>query len=173
MLTFSAQHRIINDLALSFQKNEKIHTKISDTILNRDLQFLNPKKYQGYTESNFKFIVLWTVFRNNTNKIDTLKLVNSYDKDQIREIMKEKENILYYEKTIQRDIEAMNPVTKNTENVFNMYKKGKISLMFLYRYFNKDFANLFANLSRIQKRQLTRVNFFMSFFPKIEEILKD
>lgn len=168
MLTFSAQHRIVNDIALSFQKNTKIHTKISETVLNRDLQFLNPKKYQSYTEANFKFIVLWTVFKNNTNKIDTLKTINQYTKDDIKQIMKEKERILFYEQTIQSDTEIMNTIIKTADNVFKMYKHEAISLMYVFKYFLNQESS-----GRIQKRQVQRINFFMSFFPKLEQIIRD
>ncbi len=165
MITYSAQHRIVNDLALSFQQSKKIHTKISKRVLDTDLQFLNPKKYSNQTNLNFKFIVLWTIFKNNSNKIDTFKLINSYDKDQLKSIIIAKERILFYKTTLVNDTLVMNRLTKSPKVVFEMYRSNKLSILYVYKFFKEtDYR-----LTRIQKRQVDRINFFMSFFPKIEE----
>lgn len=163
MLQFSQQHRIINDISLSFQKNEKIHTKISEKILERDIQFLKPKKYESYTEPNFKFIILWTVFKNLSSKIDTLKIVNSYDKEQIKEIMKEKEKIILYKNTFKQDKITMSTKLISKDLVFEMYNKNQISVLYVYWYFYHNTEEL----SRIQKKLIQKINFFMSFFPSI------
>ena len=167
MLRFSQQHKIINDLSLSFQQNKKIHTKISEKILTRDVQFLNPKKYETYTEGNFKFLSLWTVFRNNTGKIDTLRLVNSYDSDEIKDIMKEKQKIILYKNTIRDDFTFMKSKTKSTKIVLNLYQTGKISCLYVYWFFKQ----IKTDLSRIQTKQIQKIDFFMSFFPSIQNEL--
>ncbi len=168
MIVWSKQHRIINDVSLSFQKTEKVHTKISHTIQQRDKQFLGSQKYQDQTDANFKFITLWSVFKNNTSKIDTLKLLSSYDKDDIKEIMKVKKKITLFQNTIQEDRSFMESKTQDKDSVFAFYKSDNISILYVFWYFqkNKDF-----NLSRIQKRQIQRINFLLEFFPSIKSYL--
>ena len=169
MLQFSYQHRIVSDLSLTFQKNTKVHTKISEKTQLRDRVFLKPTKYEAYTEMNFKFIVLWTVFKNKSSKIDTLKIINSYDKDQIKEIMKRKEDIVLYKNTLNKDEIFMSVKCKSKENVLNFYNKDEISLLYVFKYFSKNTQEL----TRIEKKTIENINLFMSFFPKIEQELKE
>ncbi len=167
MLQYSKQHKIINDISLSFSKLEKVHTKISDKILIRDKQFYNTKKYQNFTESNFKFLVLWTVFKNNTNKIDALKLLSSYTQEDLKFVQKQKEKIIVYNNTIEKDFIFMKPKNKNYKTVLDFYKKQDISLLYVYNYFNKNVLPL----SRIETKKIERINFFMEFFPSIQKEL--
>lgn len=155
-------------MSLSFQKNQKIHTKISDKILTRDVQFLNPKKYESYTEGNFKFITLWTVFKNNTGKIDTLKLINSYMKEDLDDIMLEKNKILLYKNTFSNDEKFMQTKIVDKDFILKSYQKGDISCLYVWWYFH----NHNHEQTRIQKRQIDRINFFMTFFGKIQEYLE-
>jgi len=169
MLQFSYQHRIVSDLSLSFQKNIKVHTKISEKIQTRDRVFLKPKKYETYTEMNFKFIVLLTVFKHKCSKINTLKIINSYDKEDIKEIMKHKEKIVLYKNTLDKDETFMLSKIKSKENILNFYNKDEISLLYIFKYFSKNTQEL----SRIEKKTIQNINLFISFFPKIEQELKE
>lgn len=169
MITYSQQHKIISDLSLSFSKIKKTFTKPSEKILNRDKQFFNYKKYETFTLLNFKFLVLWTVFKNNSSKIDTMKIINNYTDDDIKNIQKEREKIILYKNTLNKDKKFMLTKAKTTDVIFSMYIQNNISLLYMY-HFNK---NNKTKLSRIQTKQLNRIIFFISFFPKIEEYLKD
>lgn len=166
MIQFSQQHRIVNNISLSFKNNTKSHAKISEKTLSRDIIFLKPSKYETYTESNFKFITLWTVFKNNTGKIDTLKLMNAYNSDDIKYLMKEKEKILLYKNTFQADSDLMKAKVQSPAIVLKLYNKGNISALYTYWYFQQN-----EPLGRIQTKQVERVNLFMSFFPGIQEYL--
>ena len=167
MIVWSKQHKIISDTALSFKKLERVHTKVSGSILNRDMMFLKESKNITKTEADFKFLVLWTVFANNSSKIDTMKLLQSYDKDAIKEINKDKELVVLYKNTFMKDQEAVEGLILTPKNVLGLYTKKKISLLFVYWFFeHQDF-----DLSRIQKRTTQRIQFFMKYFPVVQDYL--
>ncbi len=168
MIVWSKQHRIINDVSLSFQKTEKVHTKISSIIQKRDMQFLGSQKYQNQTDANFKFITLWSVFKNNTSKIDTLKLLASYDKDDIKEIMEIKKKMMLFQNTFDEDERFMETKLPNKDTILGFYKSGDISILYVYWFFQQNIDN---NLTRMQKRQVRRIDFLLEFFPSIKSYL--
>ena len=168
MIVWSQQHRIISSLSLSFSKLEKIHAKTSNAILDRDKMFLRESKYQLYTEADFKFIVMWTVFTSNTSKIDTLKKLQQYSENDIKEINYYKEKLVLYKDTIEKDFAIVATKICSPKVVLDMYIKREISILYVYWYFNqKEY-----NLTRIKKRTVQRINFFMSYFPTIQDYLE-
>jgi hypothetical protein len=167
MIAYSKQIRIVTNLSLSFQKNEKINVSVSNNTLERDKIFLKPYKYQQYTDSDFKFIVLWIIFKYNISKIGTLKHLQELEIDDIKEIMKEKQKILLYKNTLKNDMKIIKSKITNSINVINLYKKKEISCLYVFWYFE----NNNYELTRLQQRQLDRIRFFISYFPKIEEYL--
>jgi len=162
MIVYSKQHKIIQDISLSFQKLERLFVKQNEKTLQRDLIFYKPKKYETYTEIDFKFIVLWTVFKSNTNKIDTLKIMNQYTLDDIKAINKEKEKIVLYKNTLSNDSKILNTLNKSTD-IIELYKKNIISLLSVYMLYNNT-----DNLGRINTRLVDRINYFMDYFPSIK-----
>ncbi len=172
MLVYSEQHRIVNNTALSFKKNEKTFAKISGASLERDQYFLKARKFETLPEADFKFMVLWSVFKGNTNKIDTLKLLQSYDKEDLKIINKERENIVLYKNTFKNDIGFTNEKIKTPQNILNMYQKNEISYLYVYYYFNKV-VDQEIKFSRIQQRKIDRIKFFLSYFEPIKNYLEN
>ena len=168
MLVWSQQHSIISSLSLSFENLKKIHPKRSGATMERDKIFLNPSKYESYILSDFKFIVLWTVYKHSSNKIDTLKLMQGYTKEDIKEILKEKENIVLYENTFKKDQIVSNTKIMTPNNTINLNKKGEISELYLYWYFKNHEPK-----GRIQTRTVQRNNFLLEYFPKIQSYLNN
>ncbi len=167
MIAYSTQIRTVTSLALSFQKNKQINVSVSNSTLDRDKIFLKPTKYQQQIESNFKFISLWVIFKYNTSKIDTLRHLQELEPEDIKDIMKQKQKIALYQNTLRDDQTFMQSKIQTPVNVFTMYKKDQISCLFVFWYL-KDFD---GTLTRLQQRQLDRIRFFVSYFPKIEEYL--
>ncbi len=164
MLLWSQQQRIVNDLAISFQNLKKTHTKITHSVIDKDKVFLNPKKFETQTTTNFKFMVLWTIFKRSSPKVETLKTLANYEKEEIKELMREKEKIQLYQNTFDEDRVTMSSKMATSVSVLGMYKKGLISVLYVWWYFNKSPDNL----SRLQQRTVDRVNFFMEYFPSIQ-----
>ena len=166
MIVWSQQHSIISSVSLSFEKLEKIHPKKSGSIMERDKTFLNPKKYESFILSDFKFLVLYTVFKRSTNKIDTMKLLQNYTKEDIKKILKEKEKMILYENTFQNDLDNLRDKILTLKNIIKMFSENLISPLYVYWYFKQ-----YTPEGRIQKRTVERVNFYMSYFPKIKEYI--
>ena len=166
MLLWSQQQRIVNDLAISFQNLKNTHTKILNSVIDKDKTFLNPKKYETSTKSNFKFMVLWTIFKMSTPKTETLKLIASYEKEDTKRVTEAKEKIMLYQNTFKNDQIFMSSKIATPKGVLGMYKKDQISVLYVFWYFRTDVA-----LSRIQEREVKRINFFMEYFPSIREYL--
>ncbi len=168
MILWSNQVKIVNDFSLSFQKNEKIHTKIQESVLQRDKSFLSPSKYDQYTKSDFKFIVLWTCLNYGANKIDTLKILNNYSKDDINIINHHKNKLINYKSTIKNDKIFMNQYQNTLSSVMNAYYKGNINI-----------ASTWLNIkdkkpeTRVQKKFINNINFFMSYFDKIKTNIEE
>ena len=167
MIVWSQQHSIISNICLSFEKMEKICSKKTTKIMERDKVFLNPKKYESFILSDFKFIVLYTVFKNTSNKIDTLKILQQYTKDDIREILVEKEKILYFSNTLENDFIFVKDKILTSKNIIKMFKKNLISPLYVYWYFLRCESE-----GRIIKKSVERVKFFMSYFPKVCEYIE-
>ncbi len=168
MIRYSQQHRIISNLSLSFQNEQKTYTKISEKILKRDKIFYNPEKYETYTENNFQFITLWTTFKNNLGKIKILGIMNEYTKDDIKIIMRQKEKLLLYKNTFENDLVFMKQYDKRDSVVLDMYLKNKISYMYIYVYFKDR-----ENLGRINSKKIKRIRYFLSYFPAIKSYLDE
>jgi len=168
MIAYSTQIRTVTSLALSFQKNEKINVSVSNTTLDRDKIFLKPTKYQQQIESNFKFISLWVIFKYNTSKIDTLKYLQDLTGNDIKDIMKEKQKLVLYQNTLDQDIIYSKSKILTSTTVFDMYKKNKVSFLFVFWYFKNTNSDKKKSLSRLQQRQLDRIRFLLSYFPPIE-----
>jgi hypothetical protein len=168
MLAYSNQIRAVSSIALSFQSRKKINVSVSNDTLERDKIFLKPKKYQTFAEGNFKFISLWTIFKYQTSKIDTLKLLQDLDKEDIKEIMKEKEKILLYQSTIENDYTFMKSKVQTPDNVLHLFKTNQISSLYLYWYF----VNNPKPAGRLNNRTIERISLFLEYFPKVKEYLE-
>ncbi len=167
MVPYSTQIRTVTSLALSFQKNQKINVSVSNSTLERDKIFLKPGKFQLQTESNFKFISLWSIFKYQTSKIDTLKHLQELENEDVKSIMKIKEKLSLYQNTLINDRIFTQSLVLKPENVFKLFQQNKVSLLYVYWFF-KDYGE---NLPRLQQRQLDRIRFFLSYFPTIEDYL--
>lgn len=166
MILWSQQHHIISSISLSFENLKKIHPKTSGSALERDKIFLNPNKFELYTVGNFKFIVLWTVFKHSSNRIDTFKLLQGFTKEDLKEILKQKENISLYENTFNKDKITASTKIVTPRNVIQMSKQDIVSPLYLYWYFQQHKPE-----GRIQTRNVERNDFFVQYFPKIKDYL--
>ena len=168
MLLWSKQWKIVNDCSISFMKNEKTHTKISEKILQRDKIFLNPEKYSNYTEQDFKFIVIWTCLMNPTNKIGILKILQNYTKDELKSIQNEKTKIIYYNNTLNKDKNVLNEYRMNFLLAKELFKTGKISIIGLWYYIHDKSPE-----GRIQSKFYDKIRYFISYFKKIDQFIKE
>ena len=164
MLLWSQQWKIVNDISLSFQKNNKIYTKISEKSLQRDKIFLNPDKYSNTTKNDFKFITLWSCLQKDTNKIGILKLLQSYTKEDLKYINKQKNRMIYYNNTLKNDINTMKPLILNEKIIQKLYNQDVISFIGAWWYLQD---------SKIEGRLLTnfvnKLNNFMNYFDKVKD----
>jgi len=135
----------------------------------RDQVFYKPKKYLSWRETDFKFLVLWSVFKGNTNKIDTLKKLASLDQDDIKDLNRQKQKIVLYQNTLETDKTVTNAYALTPDLVLKMYKQNKISCLFVVWYFNKHGTE---GLGRINRRTVQRCNFFLSYFPAVSDYLR-
>jgi hypothetical protein len=170
MLRWSIQHKIVSDFSLSFSQHEKLYTAVSQKILERDKMFLKPKKYESYSEADFKFIVLYTLLHFCTNKIDTLKILNKLQPEELEQIRKFKEKIIMFQNTLEQDLSVSRTKINTPSSVYKMYKQGTYSLLYFYVYYKQ--LDL-QNAGRLQRRAFERVSFFLSYFPKIKQFLDD
>ena len=168
MLPFSQQHKIVSDVALSFSLHEKKNTRVSPKIVSRDRAFLSESKYVTKPEQDFRFLVMWTVFKRRTHKIDTLKILQQYTPEDLKYINQEKEKIVLYMNTIEKDFETCGSKILTPKTVLDMYNKKLISCLYVWWYFREDF-----DLTRIQKRSVQNVQFFIHYFPVIEKYLSN
>ncbi len=166
MLLWSNQWKIVNDISLSFQKNKKIHTKISGGTLERDRIFLNPDKYSSYTESDFKFLVLWTCLTISNSKIDTLKSLQRYDIQNKKDINTQKSKIIYHMNTLNEDIQTMNTYIMTPSLAQKLYNTKEISFIGAWWYLRD-----ITPKGRIQTKFKQRLDYFMSYFDKVKENL--
>lgn len=166
MLLWSNQWKIVNDISLSFQSNKKVHTKISGRILERDRMFLNPDKYSTYTESDFKFLVLYTCLTKSNSKIDTLKSLQIYDTKDKKNINLQKNKMIYHHNTLKEDIQIMNTYVMTPEVARQLYEKGEISFIGVWWYLKDKEVQ-----GRIQTKFKQRLDYFMSYFDKVKENL--
>jgi len=167
MILWSQQHKIISSIVLSFEKQEKTFAKTSGDILKRDKMFLNPSKYEIYPVADFKFVALWTVYKHSSSRIDTMKLMNNFTKDELKEILSEKQKFLLYENTIKQDDTVAKTKVLIPNTVIKLTKKGELSPLFMYKFFQD-----IEPQGRIQTRNVQRNNFLMSYFPTIQTYLK-
>ena len=175
MITWKSQHRIVSDLSVSFRDLREIHLPESNLSKHQetDKMFLSPKKYETQTLSNFKFIVLWTVFMFNSPKIDTLKHLQSYSDKDIKDIQKNRNTIIGYKNILRYDIKYI-VKTKNQRPitpwvVYELYRHKRLSFFFTYWYFrNNDY-----DLGRIKNREIQKLNLFIGYFEPIRTYLDE
>lgn len=171
MLLWSNQWKIVNDISLSFQKNKRVYTKISPGNLERDRIFLNPNKYSAYTESDFRFLVLYTCLTKTNSKIDTLKTLQNYnfqEKNTKNNFIQEKNKIIYHQNTLKEDIQIMNTYIMTPKLVQELYNQGKISYIGAWWYLKDKIPD-----GRIQEKFKNRLEYFMSYFEKVKENLNN
>ena len=162
-MVYSEQHRIINHIVISFKNKKTTYTKVSFKQLDQDLLFYNPDKYKFYTLEDFTFLVLWTVFKNNTNRIDTLKTLRGYQKEELRDIRIQKDKFTYHEKTKQEDITYLNTKIVTRVNLSKMYQNKDITELGYYHYM----SNL-GGLTRIERRTFDRVHLFLDLLDLVD-----
>ncbi len=166
MILWSTQWKIVNDISLSFMKHKKIHTKRNEMSMQRDKYFLNPNKFSTYTESDFKFLVLYTCL-SSSSKISVLKKLQSYQEDELKEINKIKSDIINFNYTFQQDIHTMKVHNMSYDAAVSLYNNKKISILGLWWYLKDK-----ALSGRIKNKYKDKIMFFMSYFEKITDNLE-
>jgi len=108
--------------------------------------------------------VLWTVFVHSTGTMGTLRLLQSYTKEDLKNIQKIKTKCITYKNTFKQDkIIAKTKIT-TTSTVLKMYSKGELSVFYFWWYFNQHEPE-----GRIQTRMYKRVDFLLDYFPLIKK----
>ena len=170
-MVYSEQYRMVNNLVLSFDKKEKTFGKVSNKQLDQGLMFYSPEKYKTTTDEDFKFMAMWTIFTRSTNTIDTLKLMKTFDNDQLREIQAYKDELFYYQLTLKKDIDYLRTQMVNPMTIAKMLLDGSVSIIGYYWFmFKAKEADL--DLGRIHKRTFERVELFLSFYPDIKSYIE-
>ena len=142
---------------------------VSHKILDRDKIFYRYNRYETTPAGDFKFAVLWTAFKTSAGKVALFKILNDYDKSDMLQIKKEQRKIMTFKNTLNTDKDYLRTKMTTPENVYGMYKKNEISVLGFVDYFN----NIDVEMTRLQKRDLTRARLFISYFPPIEILLGD
>jgi len=164
MIPLSQQIRIIQDISVSFSKLEKTNTAIGGT-LERDKIIYNYKKYESYVLSDFEFLVLYTVYKRSSSKFDTIKILNEYTKDDFKYIKRIKENLVLYKNTVKNDFSIFNTKMITPNNIFTLLEDEQVSVLGSYVFLRN------LHLSRIQQKKFLKMEFFLSYFPKIYKFL--
>ena len=165
MIPYSQQHQVISTIAISFMNKQQIFTRSSNQTIDKDRMFYNPSKYETMVLVDFKFLVLWTVFKNHSTKIGTLQLLKGYDKKDINEIQQIKTSILTYKNTLQNDLDYCRSKIVTPKNILTMLQKEEISILGAYWYLSR------FDLSRLQKRKLEQIEIFLEFFPVVKDYI--
>ncbi len=168
MLVWSQQYRIINSIFYSFMNNKTTFIKTNERIQEIDKIFLSPSKFETYTTTDFKFLVIWSCFNNITNKIYLLKHLQGLSKEELNIIKTEKHKIINYKTTLEDDLAILNLYNLDLSILMKLFFEKKISVIGTYMYLSKTTEE---PKTRVQKKFIDRINTFMNFFEKIKEDL--
>jgi len=159
MITWTQQYKIISNVFNSFQSGEKRNDENPFTFkeLERNQIFLRPEKFQDYTLSNFKILVIYNMWKHNfSSKVHFLKKLNSLNKNDILEFRKFKSDILGFSYILNKDSNALKTISLNP---YEAYQQGFIHILTLgVLDFDDD------NLGIIGKRVVKNARVLTSFF---------
>lgn len=135
MILWSQQITEITSIFHSFQAGKRVHVHVSREDQERDKLFLRPEKFESMTLSNFKILVYYHMFNNrNTSKIQLLKELNVYTKDDIKKTGKLRTDVLSYKFIHDKDTRTL-----ETLNItpYEAYQKSLIHPFTLADYYDK------------------------------------
>ena len=167
-MRWSTQYKYITRAVIAFQNNkdpQDSFISFSDRELKKAKVFLNPSKYEQWTTAEFQFLVIWTCFNFPGNVIDTLKTLEEYTKDDIKDVKARIREVIQYRTTFERDRDYLTTKIVTQPNIQKMFQQRKISIFTLYWYLKNTG-------SRILNRKIQRLETFMKFFPDIKKDLK-
>lgn len=159
MITWTQQYKIISNVFNSFQSGEKKNDEnpFTHKELERNQIFLNPEKYQNYTLSNFKILVIYNMRKHNfSSKIHFLKKLNSLNKKDIMEFRKFKSDILGFNYIKNKDKNTLSTISLNP---YEAYQQGLIHILTL-GILDFDDSNLGIIGSRVVKNARVLTSFF-------------
>ena len=101
------------------------------------------------------------------NQIKThLKLLQQYTPEDLKNITKQKTKLIYYNNTIQEDINVMKLLLLSPDIVLKLYNQGVISFLGAWWYLQDHNPE-----GRIQTKLVNKLNYFMSYFTTVQDDL--
>ena len=167
MILFSQMHNIISSTAVSFSSGNVLHVK--NNSIERDQAMFKYKRWETTPLNDFRFLVIYLVYKHNANKFDIFRMLNEITKEELQAIQKIKEKLVLYKKSIIEEISFVKTKIINPGNIIKMYTKNEISEVGYY-YFMWHF-NRIGRLSRIQDKKLRQIMMFMDYFPVIKNYI--
>jgi len=126
LITWTQQYRIISNVFKSFHIGKKVNEEnpFTQKELERNKLFLNPNKFQNYTLSNFKILIIYEMWKNMpSSKISFLKILNSLKEEDIMEFRKFKGDIESYHYIFKKDTDTLKTIDIEP---YEAYKKKLI-----------------------------------------------
>ena len=158
MLVFSKQWVIASSVYVSFTTGKKTNVNFSPQSAERDKRYLNPAKYEQYTQSNFILICLYAMFLDKPkSKPELYRVLNNYTKEDIAMIMHFKSILGTKDFNLGNDEVAMK---ETNTNPYQAYKKQKISLYYVDKYYKENPKEI---QGRIMTKELTNISVLLSF----------
>ena len=158
MIAWSQQYRIISNVYNSFHLNEikRDENPFNMKELERNKIFLRPEKYQDYTLSNFKILVIYTMWRYfPSSKIQFLKILNSFNKQNILEFRKFKQDVISFGYILEKDKKTLETLSIN---IYEAYKRDLINI------FTLGYIGSSEQLGIIGNRELQKAQMLVKFF---------
>ncbi len=160
MLTFSQQYDVVSKVFHSFANGKKMSAiRLSDKELERGKLFLTPGKYESFTKGNFIVLVLYTMFyRKPSSKIELLKTLNSFSKEEYTESLKIRDDALSFNYVLKRDRHTLDSLTVTP---YEAYKLKKINAFSVADYYNQHPTEI---KGRIMKKEIADTQVLLSHF---------
>jgi len=158
MLQFSKQWQIATSVYVSFTNGVKTNVRYLPKVADKDKRYLNPSKYEQYTQSNFILICLYAMFQDKPkSKIELFNTLSNYTKEDIVMIMNFKSILGTKEFNLGNDELAMKETNLSP---YMAYKRQKVSLYYVNKYYNEHPDEI---QGRIMKKDLESISVLLSF----------
>jgi len=170
LIQYSSQYRILKNVIFSYKQNKIVFTKITDKELKKNKYVYNYQKFESFTETNFKFLVIYLIYKENFSSLNSLmKYLSETDIKELKKILNKKDDFLAYQNTLKKDIDIISDYTKYLPLIIKLYKQDEITELglFWYMHHNQDQIK-----GRIQLSLFRRLNLLLSFFDIIKQYIK-
>lgn len=159
MILWTQQLNQINDVFHTFRNGKKTHIPLTDKDIERSKLFLKPTKFESYTMSNFKILVIYCMYYDtSSSKIELLKKLNEYKKNELSKSIQLKNDVLSHTYIINKDAAVIESITITP---YEAYLKNLIHPFSLANYYNHHSKEISG---RIMTRTIQQAQILESFF---------